>query len=308
MAAERKGGGEAIREISASRRATTPALARVLADKASPPALRAAAAVELGRGAKAPDKALIAALADPEPTVLRRAAEALGRAGGPEAATALSAVKAPADPAAARALGFARLLHAARHGLVLKERPSSKVDPARFEERMSASLEPAAPSPRQLAQLKAVLATELPGLPVAPEGAVALSCGANRFLVVPHARVAAITGSGVPAVVLKRAQSLDAFSLFLYILAAPAADGRLALTAWRTDGSLAAEGEAVLGRRPHFTLHALDTLLLPPIRISGALEPGGPRLVLETARVAAPVKDRRHARTPAVSLPQAPAR
>ncbi len=294
-----QGAGETVRKVAELGPRAAPEIARLLADKANPPDLRAAAAVALGRGVPGAEKLLEAALHDPAPAVVRRAAEALGRAGGPEAAKALAIAKAPADPAAARALKFARLLHAARHGLESREKVVPAASPARFDERLAASLEPARPDPAQLAQLKAVLAEELPGIAVAPEGAVALSCGKNRFLVVPHAKVAALAGRGVPAVVLKRAQSLNRYALFLYILAEPAGDGRLELTAWRTDGSLAGKGEAKLGRRPNFTLHALDTLHLPPIQILGALEPGGPQLVMETARVSAPARDKQRARIPA---------
>lgn len=298
MDAVRQGSGEAVREMLARRPARAgPELARLLADRGGAPELRAAAAVALGRGVATPEKPLIAALADPEPLVVRRAAEALGRAGGPEAARALATAKPPADAAAARALGFARLLHAARHGLESGEKPPAPAAFAPFDERAAASLEPAAPTPRQLTQLKEVVGEELPGIAVDPAGSVALSCGANRFLVVPHAKVGALAGRGVPAVVMKRAQSLDSYALFLYILAEPAGAGRLQLTAWRTDGSLAASGEARLGRRPAFTLQALDTLHLPPVRIAGMLE--GSRLVLETATVSAPRKTRQRTRTPA---------
>lgn len=295
-----KGAGEAVRGLlEPGPAAARPALASLLADKATPPEQRAAAAVALGRGVPAPDEPLMKALADPAPEVVRRAAEALGRAGGPEAAKALAAARMPDEPAAARSLRFARLLHAARYGLESREKIEPTAARARFDARLAASLEPTRPDAAQLAQLKAVLTEELPGIAVAPEGSVALTCGKNRFLVVPHAHVAKLAGRGVPAVVLKRAQSLDSYALFLYILAEPAGDGQLALTAWRTDGSLAGKGEAKLGRRPSFILHALDTLLLPPIEIAGSLEPGGPQLVMETARVSAPERQGKRTRTPA---------
>lgn len=299
MAQALKGAGETVRGLlEPGPAAARPALARLLSDKATPPEQRAAAAVALGRGAPSPDEPLVKALSDPEPAVVRRAAEALGRAGGPEVAKALAAAKRPADPAAARSLDFARLLHAARHGLESREKPRAAAAAARFDARQAASLEPARPDTAQLTQLKSVLAEELPGIPVAPEGSVALTCGKNRFLVVPHAGVAKLAGRGVPAVVMKRAQSLGHYALFLYILAEPSGDGLLELTAWRTDGSLAGKGEAKLGRRPSFTLHALDTLLLPPIEIAGALEPGGPQLVMESARVSAPERAGKRTRTP----------
>jgi hypothetical protein len=299
MDAQLKGAGEAVRAVlEPGPKAARPVLAHLLADKAAPPEQRAAAALALGRGVPEPDAPLVQALADPAPAVVRRAAEALGRAGGPEAAAALASVRMPDDPAAARSLRFARLLHAARHNLQAREKPELAAAIAPFNEKLAASLEPMPPDARQLSQLKAVLAEELPGIPVAPEGAVALSCGKNRFLVVPHAGVGKLAGRGVPAVVLKRAQSLDGYALFLYILAEPAGENGLELTAWRTDGSLAGKGEARLGRRPTFTLSALDTLHLPPIQITGALEPGGPRLTMETARVSAPQRQKQRARVP----------
>jgi HEAT repeats len=272
-----------------------PALVALLGALARPAQERAAAAVRLGRMAPGrADAALLAALRDPEPQVVRRAAEALGRVGGPEAGAALTRTRPPADPAGARSLAFARLLHAARHDLDGPALPKGGPR-ATFDPRGAASLEPSPLSPAQREALAGVLHEELPAIPVAPEGAVALACGTNRFLVLPHARAAGLAGRGVAAVVLKRAQSLDRYALFLYILAERNGDG-LALAAFRADGSRVGVGEAWPGRRPRFTLEALQTLLLPPVRLEGTLEDG--ILRFETAMVSTSASDRVAVRRP----------
>jgi hypothetical protein len=273
-----------------------PALVALLETKARPAPERAAAAVQLGRMAPGrADGALVAALGDPDPQVARRAAEALGRVGGPEAGAALARTKPPVDPAAARSFAFARLLHAARHDLDGPPLPWGGVR-AQLDSRGTTSLEPSQPSPAQREALASVLQEELPAIPVAPEGAAALACGTNRFLVLPHARAAGLVGRGVAAVVLKRAQSLDRYALFLYILAERDGEG-LALAAFRADGSRVGVGHARPGRRPTFTLEALETLLLPPVRLEGTLDSG--MLRFETALVSAPVRDRVEVRRPA---------
>jgi hypothetical protein len=290
------GAAGAVRAIRTQPEAeAVPALVALLEAKARPAPERAAAAVRLGRMPPGrADAALRAALGDPDPQVVRRAAEALGRVGGPDAGAALARTKPPADPAGARSLAFARLLHAARHDLDGPALPKGGTR-AVLDPRGTASLEPSPPSPAQREALAGVLPEELPAIPVAPEGAAALVCGTNRFLVLPHARAAGLAGRGVAAVVLKRAQSLDRYALFLYILAERDGEG-LALAAFRADGSRVGVGEARPGRRPSFTLEALETLLLPPVRLEGTLEAG--KLRFETALVSAPIRKRVEVRRP----------
>jgi hypothetical protein len=299
------GAAGAVRAIRTRPEAeAVPALVALLEAKERPAPERAAAAVRLGRMPPGrADAALRAALGDPDPQVVRRAAEALGRVGGPEAGAALARTKTPADPAGARSLAFARLLHAARHDLDGPALPKGGTRAA-LDPRGTASLEPSPLSPAQREALAGVLEEELPGIAVAIEGAAALACGTNRFLVLPHARAAALAGRGVAAapagrgvaaVVLKRAQSLDRYALFLYILAERSGDG-LALAAFRADGSRVGVGEARPGRRPGFSLEALETLLLPPVRLEGTLDSG--TLRFETALVSAPARDRVEVRRP----------
>lgn len=295
------GSSEALKELA--RRPTPEAgatLARVLADPSFPEEMRTSAAIALGRrpGAEA---GLVAALGDPSPAVVRRAAESLGRTGTAAALNALEAVRPPDDPPARRALLFARRLAAARLGAGTSraEAPATKLQP--LHETMAASLEPKPAETSQLELLRLTLGEELPALPVMPEGAVQLTCGKNRFLVLPH-RDAARSGRSdfVPAVVLKRAQSLDRYALYLYILSSPLDARTLVLQGFRPDGTLTCLGEARLGDGPaRFTLAALDTPYTPPLRIEGHLAEGT-RLVIETALVGLPDRSAGpRARTPA---------
>jgi hypothetical protein len=197
------GAAGAVRAIRTQPEAeAVPALVALLEAKARPAPERAAAAVRLGRMPPGrADAALRAALGDPDPQVVRRAAEALGRVGGLDAGAALARTKPPADPAGARSLAFARLLHAARHDLDGPALPKGGTR-AVLDPRSTASMEPSHPSPAQREALAGVLLEELPAIPVDPEGAAALVCGTNRFLVLPHARAAGLAGRGVAAVVL----------------------------------------------------------------------------------------------------------
>src|SRR5688572_10561361 len=73
---------EALRELLRRRPRRAPLLAEVVADRARPTEMRAIAAVALGRQATpAARDALIAAVRDQDPLVLRRVAEALGKVG-----------------------------------------------------------------------------------------------------------------------------------------------------------------------------------------------------------------------------------
>jgi hypothetical protein len=299
------GSTDALKELA---RRTGPeplaTLGRILADATYPEEMRTTAAVALGRrpGAEA---TLMAALVDPSPAVVRRAAESLGRTGTAAGLKALEITKLPEDPPARRALLFARRLASAR---LAASSGRAETDPAKLQplhEKMAASLAPRSAEASQLELLHLTLEKELPALPVSSEGAVQLTCGNNRFLVLPH-RDAARSGRSdfVPAVVLKRAQALDRYALYLYVLSTPRDARTLLLEGFRPDGTLTCRGEARLGDGPaRFTLGALDTPHTPPLRIEGHLADGA-RLVIETALVGPPDRGAGpRARTPAPAIP-----
>lgn len=271
-----------------------PILRRIARSAAAPAELRMTAAIAMGRD---PDpanrRALEAALAAPDDEVVRRAAEALGRIGDRKALAALAETTVPGAPAAARALGFARSLISYRLGLGT-ELIGRQGAPAKLNAKRATPLGIAPIGRKAVAEAKARLPQELPGLAIRAEGGVALTCGRTDLLVLPNAAPAkAMRGNFVPAVVLRRADSLGHFALHLYILATPAGGGRFTLHGARPDGSIAYAGSAWgEGERLAFRLEALDAALAQPFLMEGALDPKGAALEVTTARTA-PAKQAR---------------
>src|SRR5690606_997444 len=105
---------EALAELVRRRRAGAPLLREVVRDAARPAELRASAAVALGRTRDAEARrALVEALRDRDPSVLRRAAESLGKIGDREDLAQLECVQAPRGPAQ-RSLHLPRALISSR--------------------------------------------------------------------------------------------------------------------------------------------------------------------------------------------------
>jgi hypothetical protein len=289
---EGPGEGPAVRTAAAKelvRRdpaGTAALLARLVRDGAAPADLRSVAAVALGRqpGA-AHEAALTAALAAPEPLVVRRAAEGLGRIGGREALAALRRVPVPKEKAAARALSFARSLIAYRHGLA--EELLSAPPPQRMTGAGEAlSVEAASGTLKE--EVRARLPREAPALPVRAEAAVRIACARNELLLLPAAEAGqAARSPAVAAVLMKQAHSLERFALHQYILSHPLGGGRVELFGVRPDGTLMLHGEgrsAEGGLR--FEVGALATPYADPMRIEGVLrEDGG--IEVTNARMAA---------------------
>ena len=268
--------------------AATPLLARVLRDGTAPADLRSVAAVTLGRQPGAEHEAALgAALAAPEPLVVRRAAEALGRIGGREALTALKRAPVPAEPAAARALDFARSFIAYRLGL--DEELLSAPAPAPMRgEGAPLAVEPAS------AQLKAEVAErlprELPTVNVQLAAAVRVACERQEVVMLPASAPAPLSrSSAVAAVVMKRAHSLGRFVTHLYVLGHPAGAGRIALFGVRPDGTITHTGEARPGDGGlRFTLEALATPYADPMRVEGSVDADGAVTIIRARAAAAP--------------------
>lgn len=268
--------------------AATPLLARVLRDETAPADLRSVAAVALGKQPGAEhEAALSAALAAREPLVVRRAAEALGKIGGREALAALRRVPVPDEPAAARALGFAKSFIAYRLGLDEELLSAPPPAPLRGE---GAPLVVGPASAQLKAEVAERLPRELPAVEVRVAAAVRVACERQELVVLPTTAPARLLrSSAVAAVVMKRAHSLGHFATHLYVLSHRAGSDRLALRGVRPDGTITHTGEAWQGDGGlRFKLEALATPYADPMRIEGSLDADGAVTITEARAATAP--------------------
>lgn len=309
---ERPDGGARLRALAAkelARRdpaAATPLLARVVVDDAAPADLRSVAAVALGRQAEVGQEAALgAALAAREPLVVRRAAEALGRIGGREALAALKRTSLPEEPAATRALGFAKSLIAYRLGLDEERLTAPPPAPLRGE---GAPLAIAPATEPLKAEVAERLPRELPAVAVRVAAALRVACERQELVVLPAAAPAPLLrSSAVAAVAMKRAHSLGRFATHLYVLSHPVGDDRLALFGVRPDGTITHTGEAWPGENGlQFRLEALATPYADPMRIAGHIDADGGIAITEARAATAPrspLPAPRKSRTPALPHP-----
>jgi HEAT repeats len=293
--AARVGPAEALKELARRRSpGRGEVFARAVVSEKRPAEVRTAAAVELGKEATpANQKALVRALRSEDRNVVRRAAESLGRIGDEQALAALEDVRSRAEPLR-RTVSFARSLIAYRLGLPgHRLRPPERGELLRVERRRAVPLETWQETPELLKRLAPTLRRELPAVPFATDGALAFSCGGNRFLVVLNrevrraGRLVELTRrSSLPAVVLKRSPGLGRYSVYEYLLAHPRREGGLHLFGVRTTGIVGHYGTVLLdGDRPSFELRALRTPHSPPLVVEGAYDPRQRRLDLEVALI-----------------------
>lgn len=271
--------------VGRSVRRAAPVLRRIVRSAASSAAMRATAANALGRDAN-PENVppLIAALADGEDRVVRRAAEALGRIGGETALAALHASRMPSGPAL-RAHQFAQSLISYR--LRLNTNRLASRTPV---QQLGPGARPAdvAPIPARLRQhLPQWLPEETPGLDPKPEGGAYLDCGGSEYLVLPEQSARDLSGSNaVAAVVLRRSGPVARFALHLYLMTHPAGDRSLVLHGVRPDGTVTHRGTVTRGAAGHrFRLEALETPLAPAMSVEGEWRTAGPALTITRAEV-----------------------
>ena len=283
-----------------------PLLARLAEDRTAPPQSRAAAAIALGRRkSSGSEAALKAALPASEPLVVRRVSEALGRIGGPDAIETLRAVPAPPEPAAARALGFAKSFIAYRHGLNQELLSAPAPAPLR-DEGAALTVEPASASLK--AKVAERLPHELPAVAARVEAAVRVACARQEAVVLPASTPEALVrSSAVAAVVMKRAHSLGHFATHLYLLSHPEGGDRLALFGVRPDGTMTHTGAAWREDGGlSFRLEALAGPYADPMRVEGQVDAGG-AITITDARAAtaprAPLPAPRKSEAPAIPHP-----
>jgi hypothetical protein len=269
-------------------------MAAVLADTGSPSDLRATAAVELGKHlAISHRRELVLALDSKESTVVRRAAEALGRIGDEEALEALVPLRPPSDKAQC-SIAFARTLISHRLGLnryPLKPPPDDALLLVQPENAVLLKTEPV--SAAELDEISSNLDRVLPAISASEEGALRFACDKNRFLIVFnkqihgwHTLAPLKERDAVFAVVLKRSQALHSYFVYEYILVEPAGPDGLTIFGVRASGIVTRYGTGSLtGRGIDMWLRSVDTPYSPPVELELSYIHEARRLEFVTARL-----------------------
>jgi hypothetical protein len=283
----------AIRELArkrSPRRRTV--LTEIVLDDGRDADVRAMAAMQLGRyNTAASRKALLEVVSGSPDAVRRRAVEALGRIGDEESLARLRRLR-PRDAVIQRSVDCARALISYRLGLGtdLLEPPTKRRLTAGQRMRPINTTIPAATG-RLVKEALADAEEELPALPLSPEGARHLICGANQFVLAlsremhEHKTLAWLgRRNAVLMVVLWKASTLDAFEPYMYVLAHPEREGRLRLLGLRSMGEVTVAGEIELREQSAvFSAHAAETLHQVPMDLIGTYDHQKKTIVFATA-------------------------
>ena len=274
-------GGDDIREI----------LAETLSSAEAPSDLRTTAALALGRlPGKTQQDALLRALSDPDPYVVRRAAESLGKIGDRAAAERLAAIPPPELPAARRAIAFARILSSYRLSLGLF-RFAAPASSEFLKVEKPVELKPIPARVETLRKVRQHLPEEVPAISVDTRSAVEVECQGDELLVMLTEDAARVREHGIKekadliaAVVLKRS-SEGRYALFEYIFA-HGEEQRILLFGSTPTGALIHTGTATQEREQiHFELRALNTVYSPALELKGSADSVTSPLMLQTLTV-----------------------
>jgi hypothetical protein len=296
----------ALRESS-----TLPRLSRELVLEHSDDRVRALSAVILGRipGA-ATQEALLTALQDPQPTVQRRVAQALGRVGDARALEALAAVQPAEDTPFGRDVRMARILLSHRLGVA-----DSLVRPVEMSTFTRARGVPIAWATRARMGKAAVVASaqlELPGTTLTTRSVQTFTCGETPGAL---AIDAGIRGAGpeawatprlVGALLRERACS-ERYTLDGYLLTDDRdGTGGTDVHVWvvRPDGTVVHEGRATVdGTQVRFAVNQSQAPYGSPVRVSGTYDLGTGVLSVDEAIVGVPNVRAAQAAAPAAQVP-----
>lgn len=261
--------------------------------------VRATAAVMLGREpGESTQHALIRALGDRNPTVLRRVAQSLGRTGDFNALQALRAVDVAEQTPAGRAVITARTLLSYRLGV-----PDLLVEPERsglsaFRVTRGADITWGGRLPRSRDSITADAARELPGIDLEPTSMTAFVCsGQSGVFVASRAMTTADAGDAfarptLAGALLRERPCSERFGLDAYVLIDDRdhTDGNAAhVWLMRPDGTLLHHGRATATDRTiEFTITDSNAPYSRPVRIEGGLNRRRGRLIVTTAVVGKP--------------------
>jgi hypothetical protein len=266
---------EALKELARRGSPRSPEILRaIMTDRSAPVEVRSVAAVVLGKTANPENqRALVSALFEGHPEVVRRAAESLGRIGDREALEWLEKVQPRPSEAAAKTLQFARSLISYRLSLGSHRlrAPEEKPLPVHPERRLELNVGPV--KRERLARLESRINRELPSVPMDLKSALEISCAGNEFLAVFHQDAARAASSDMLPVVIFKRYSNGEYSLFEYVLTHPEASGGLQIFGVRPSGAITHAGQArIAERETSFRLEALNTTHSPAIELEGTVD------------------------------------
>ncbi len=299
---------QALKELSRRPSAVvTRVLTAAIGERTAAAELRIVAAVALGRGVQPEHReALTSALGDPDPGVVRRAAEGLGRMGDQSSLEPLAAAGKTGAPAAAAAIAFAQTLISYRLSLGT-HRVTEPPREAMLSVREPVDLKIDAPDERRVEAIRRSLEASPAGVALTVDAPVLLNCGGDELAILLNQEIASAKDpkragaqDAVAAVVLKHF-SRGAWAPLEYIFLHAAENGA-ALLGVRPNGPVTRAGTARFkAKAAEFELRTANTLYAPASEIAGRWTAGAPGIELTRA-----VADRRLA--PEQARPRVPLR
>jgi hypothetical protein len=256
--------------------------------------VRAMSAVTLGRDARPEShEALLGALNDADPLVVRRAAQALAKVGGEQALTALGRVQPPAGSPEGRDVRASRMLLSYRLGI-----PEVLVAPTEtttFASRRPEEITFGGRSPVSRDVVLASVRRALPGVNVVSGGVRTFTCSGRPGAVALDGDLASSGFAGprlLGALLRERVCSETRFSLDLYLLSDDR-DGtggaRPRLWLVRPSGRVVHAGYAeVTEGRATFTVTESVAPYGNPIKVTGTCELASGKLTIDEAQVGKP--------------------
>ncbi|KQZ89762.1 hypothetical protein ASD62_11070 [Phycicoccus sp. Root563] len=276
--------------------------------------VRALSAVILGRipGA-ASQEALLTALGDPEPTVQRRVAQALGRVGDSQALETLARLQPPEDTPVGRDVRMARVLLSHRLGVA-----DSLVQPVEMSTFTRTRGVPIAWKTRSRLGKAAVVASaerELPGIALTTRSVQTFTCGDTPGALAVDAGLRGQAQEGrdlfasprlVGALLRERACS-ERYTLDGYVLTDDRdGTGGAEVHVWvvRPDGTVVHEGRATVeGTSVRFSVDRSQAPYGSPVRVSGTYDTATGALSVDEAIVGLPNVRAAQAAAPSPQVP-----